>query len=433
MFGALARRASSLAAIGSAVARAELQNTPFRVLWHIAARGGHSLNRVTVGTTTLSVFEGPEPPVMFAEVLLEDGAVPSRQSATDNFFRWLQGANKGSVAILVPTIGDFLKIKQSRTETYSGEDIFLSDGLLGKIQAPYELLHALVDLIHCTGVAIECRADSIVDRDLWEASKKIASVEFWPGGAILSLKGGLDLARVVTTAWPETFESTARAQPTVSDKVTVHSYGFLYDIHLSRIRAARAIQGEPVRLLEIGLGCDMYYGAGASIPIWKAYFAGNVELTVLEFDAACASSWASRNPETSVFTGDQRNRDLLREIIVARGPFDVIIDDGGHSMEMQTTAIEVFFPLALHSGGVLFVEDLLTSHSPPGSRWRDGPPTIGVLADIFDAVVSLGRQFDASARSAIGQRNGLRPLINDIRDGLDHVQCSAEICALVRN
>jgi len=187
-----------------------------------------------------------------------------------------------------------------------------------------------------------------------------------------------------------------------------------------------------VLLLEIGLGCDMSYGAGASIPIWRAFFSSNIELTVLEFDSACANSWAGRNADATVFTGDQRNRDLLREIIAVRGPFDVIIDDGGHSMEMQTTAIEVFFPSALQPGGVLFVEDLLTSHSTPGSRWRDGPPTVGFLADIADSVVSLGRQFDPNARMATTQRTGLRPSTTDVRDGIGFMQCCAEICALIR-
>ena len=43
------------------------------------------------------------------------------------------------------------------------------------------------------------------------------------------------------------------------------------------------------------------------------------------------------------------------------GPFDIIIDDGGHTMEQQIISIETLFPL-LSDGGVYLVEDTHTSY-----------------------------------------------------------------------
>ena len=43
------------------------------------------------------------------------------------------------------------------------------------------------------------------------------------------------------------------------------------------------------------------------------------------------------------------------------GPFDIIIDDGGHTMEQQIASIETLFP-ALNEGGVYLCEDTHTSY-----------------------------------------------------------------------
>jgi hypothetical protein len=55
------------------------------------------------------------------------------------------------------------------------------------------------------------------------------------------------------------------------------------------------------------------------------------------------------------------------------GPFDIIIDDGGHEMQQQIVTTETLFPL-LADGGVFLVEDTHTSYwdSYEGGRNREG-------------------------------------------------------------
>ena len=50
-----------------------------------------------------------------------------------------------------------------------------------------------------------------------------------------------------------------------TDKVNVHSYHNAYTKYLTAIRS------EKIKMLEIGLGCDMNYGPGKSFAVWDEY------------------------------------------------------------------------------------------------------------------------------------------------------------------
>ena len=62
----------------------------------------------------------------------------------------------------------------------------------------------------------------------------------------------------------------------------------------------------------------------------------------------------------------QRDAAALIALSAARGPFDVVIDDGSHSALAQVTTMRVLVPL-LRPGGVLIVEDLHMAWSE--RRW----------------------------------------------------------------
>jgi cephalosporin hydroxylase len=113
--------------------------------------------------------------------------------------------------------------------------------------------------------------------------------------------------------------------------------------------------GKPVKVLEIGV----FHGGGLD---QLRYLLGpEAELIGIdigeESQAVCAGRF-------EVMIGDQTDRDFLNRLIDEHGPFDVIIDDGGHSMRQQITAIEALFD-GLNEGGVYIVEDTHTSYWPP--------------------------------------------------------------------
>lgn len=73
------------------------------------------------------------------------------------------------------------------------------------------------------------------------------------------------------------------------------------------------MRGRQVKMLEIGLGCNMHYGPGASIPVWKEYFGHGLRLDVLEYDRDCAERFKSH--VRRMYVGDQADVNLLRSIV----------------------------------------------------------------------------------------------------------------------
>jgi frataxin-like iron-binding protein CyaY len=140
-----------------------------------------------------------------------------------------------------------------------------------------------------------------------------------------------------------------------TDKVTSHKYHNIYQKYLEPIRDNR------LKFLEIGLGCDMGYGPGASYYTWLEYLP-NVDLYYIEYDAECAKKWKEKTNGASVFAGDQADVEFLERFIrETGGNFDVMVDDGGHSMVQQKTSLDTLWK-ALKPGGYYFCEDLETSY-----------------------------------------------------------------------
>jgi hypothetical protein len=84
----------------------------------------------------------------------------------------------------------------------------------------------------------------------------------------------------------------------------------------------------------------------------------------MEYDAACADKWSqqNKNPRITIVSGDQAKVDDLYKLLnIAGKDFDVMIDDGGHTMIQQFTSFKYLFP-AVKIGGLYFLEDLHTSY-----------------------------------------------------------------------
>eukprot|EP01062_Namystynia_karyoxenos_P066817 TRINITY_DN60737_c0_g1_i1.p1 TRINITY_DN60737_c0_g1~~TRINITY_DN60737_c0_g1_i1.p1 ORF type:complete len:503 (+),score=113.48 TRINITY_DN60737_c0_g1_i1:93-1511(+) len=166
-----------------------------------------------------------------------------------------------------------------------------------------------------------------------------------------------------------------------TDKIYPHRYDALYAKYVA------PMAGSKVRMLEIGLGCDMPHGPGHSAVLWHSLIGPGLDYHVADLVpctqkwAAIISDWARRGRYTTEeaqwarellkdpkrkFWGDQANRTFLAEIVASiGGSLDIIIDDGGHQMKHQLNSFEVLFPL-VRPGGIYVIEDLETSFYP---RW----------------------------------------------------------------
>lgn len=143
----------------------------------------------------------------------------------------------------------------------------------------------------------------------------------------------------------------------------------IYERHLARYR------GTPVRVLEIGV----YRGGG--LELLRHYLGPEAQLVGIDIDEVAREAVAGRHP---VEIGDQEDAGFLRGVAETHGPFDVIIDDGGHTMRQQIASVEALFPM-LNEGGTYIVEDSHTSYWPEyADPDPDGPTFIGWLKDRID-------------------------------------------------
>lgn len=148
-----------------------------------------------------------------------------------------------------------------------------------------------------------------------------------------------------------------------------HGYDAWYEIHLSQMRM-RAIS-----LLEIGVK------SGASLRAWERYFP-KATIIGVDNDPVCAAHSSGR---TKIHIGNQADEDFMRRVAEESGPFDVVVDDGGHTMAQQKTSFLALWG-AMRPGGIYVVEDLHTSY---WESHQDGGPMgnatmLSVLKDLVD-------------------------------------------------
>ncbi|KAJ2966856.1 hypothetical protein NQ176_g9947 [Zarea fungicola] len=189
----------------------------------------------------------------------------------------------------------------------------------------------------------------------------------------------------------------------------------MYGKYLDRFRDGR------VKLLEIGLGCDVPYGPGASYRTWRDFFP-NLDLYFIENNVQCTHHWAELEwlPGTTIFLGDQGDPNFLDYFVEStRGEFDVIVDDGGHHMHEQITSF-LHLWRALEPGGVYICEDLETSYFPMfhGDASTNDSSKYTMTKFIFELL-------DDKMISGTGTKHRISQEIHSI-------ECMKEICAFVK-
>ena len=122
------------------------------------------------------------------------------------------------------------------------------------------------------------------------------------------------------------------------------NYFDIYDAHFSRFRDTK------VNILEIGID------GGGSLQMWKWYFGQKAKIFGIDIDKEKLFD----EVKIKTFQCDVANRDQLKEVIGAMPTLDIVIDDGGHTMEQQIAAFEVIYPV-MSSDGVYICEDTHTS------------------------------------------------------------------------
>ena len=123
-----------------------------------------------------------------------------------------------------------------------------------------------------------------------------------------------------------------------------HNYTELYE----RLLFER--KDDPIKIFEIGIA------GGGSLKMWHAYFP---KARIFAVDILPKSEFDTERVKTLI--ADQANRDQLQAALDVSGDdIDVLIDDGGHTMEQQQVSLGFLFK-SVKPGGYYVIEDVHTS------------------------------------------------------------------------
>jgi SAM-dependent methyltransferase len=153
-----------------------------------------------------------------------------------------------------------------------------------------------------------------------------------------------------------------------------HNYVELYEKFFSPVR------NQAKRVLEIGVW------RGDSLRLWEEYFPS---ARIFGIDINDSSRYNTERIITAI--ADQANREQLGQFIEAHGSdFDIVIDDGGHTMEQQQTSFGFLFP-HVRPGGIYIIEDVHTS-------FPNLYPDYGVEVDERNSTFSMINNFVRSGK-----------------------------------
>ena len=123
-------------------------------------------------------------------------------------------------------------------------------------------------------------------------------------------------------------------------------YFEIYETYFSKYR------GKEINILEIGLF------QGGSIQLWQNYFGDKLNYYGIEIDPKCKRYEENK---VKIFIGSQSDPQFLAEVISQIPKLDIIIDDGGHTMNQQIVSFKSLFN-HVKDDGIYLIEDLHTSY-----------------------------------------------------------------------
>ena len=167
--------------------------------------------------------------------------------------------------------------------------------------------------------------------------------------------GATQTLRLLLMQWLASGEA---AQPSLKDIWLQYSephllhrvlhYADHYQTHLPE-------RGRDVKLFEIGVQ------SGGSARTWKQYYGKHLYYVGLDINPKTVRT-RSKDENIFVEIGSQANASLLLDICKRHGPFDVVVDDGGHTPHLIAASLKALFPSAecMATDSVYVVEDTCT-------------------------------------------------------------------------
>lgn len=153
-----------------------------------------------------------------------------------------------------------------------------------------------------------------------------------------------------------------------------HNYTEIY------ARYFAPLKDKPIKFLEIGIW------KGYSVKLWEEYFK-NADLYFFDVTFSQIEYYSQRSHY--LLANQDNAQDLQNAMAKTGGDFDVIIDDGGHTMNQQIVSFQTLFPY-VKKGGMYIIEDLHTSYWREFGGGGKAVTTVNYLKSLIDEINFVG-------------------------------------------
>jgi hypothetical protein len=179
---------------------------------------------------------------------------------------------------------------------------------------------------------------------------------------------------------PRQFGVLSAAAAATDKGPSQHNYTELYE------RLLFQWKDDPIKIFEIGIA------EGGSLAMWQSYFP---KARIFAADILDKSQF--NNARVTTLVADQASRNQLQAAIEkSGGDIDVLIDDGGHTMEQQQVSLGFLFR-HVRPGGYYVIEDV---HTSLPALWKG----YGVAPDGANTTLRMLENFIRSSSPAIRSR-----------------------------
>lgn len=136
---------------------------------------------------------------------------------------------------------------------------------------------------------------------------------------------------------------------TSNNKNGINKWSHYFDIY---DRYLFKYKGKDVTILEIGIF------QGGSLQLWRDFFGPNSRVIGVDINPDCLQFADDR---INIFIGSQSDREFWSKLKSEIGKIDILIDDGGHTMDQQLVTFEEMFD-HISMDGIYICEDTHTSY-----------------------------------------------------------------------
>jgi len=145
-------------------------------------------------------------------------------------------------------------------------------------------------------------------------------------------------------------------------------------------------RGKDIVFVEVGVQ------NGGSAQMWKHYFGKSAHIVGIDINPACKQV---EEEQITVEIGSQEDPDFWAAFREKYPRVDILLDDGGHTMNQQITTFREMFP-HIEDGGLYMCEDCHTSY------WKDFGGGLHEPDSYIEFTKNLIDQLNAFATSAAG-------------------------------